>query len=122
MTQRTAQQRKALEVWCKQLAKTLDDADLDVQHVMEQKDVAIPWSQELVKELLFRPIFTAMTGEKSTADAETTDYDRVYHVLTRHLGEKLGVTVPIWPNRFGEYDDNATGTEIRENRDAKKEG
>lgn len=99
-TQRTDQQRKALEVACRELAKTLNAAGLDMKAVLAVKEVEVPWSQETVKEVLFKPILKAMTGKESTTEANTTDYDAVYHVLIRHLGEKLGVTAPPWPSQW----------------------
>ena len=96
--QRTSQQRKALELWCRLLSEDLNAAGLD-QRKMLKASIAIPWSQESVKSQLFRPVFTAMTGLESTADAETGDYSKVYEVLARHLGDKLGVTAPAWPDK-----------------------
>ena len=96
--QRTDQQRKALELWCKLLAADLNKAGLDQRKVLKP-GVEIPWGQESVKDQLFRPIFTAMTGKESTADAETSEYNQVYEVLSRHLSSKLGVTPPPWPTK-----------------------
>jgi hypothetical protein len=99
---RTAQQRKSLELWCRKVAQSLNTAGMDVQHTLAVKEVSIPWSQELVKELLFRPIFKAISGEESTAQADTKQYDLVYHTLVRHMGEKLGVVLPAWPDQWSQ--------------------
>ena len=96
--QRTSQQRKALELWCRLLSEDLNAAGLD-QRKMLKPSIEIPWSQESVKSQLFRPVFTAMTGLESTADADPSDYNKVYEVLCRHLSTKLGVTAPAWPDR-----------------------
>ena len=96
--QRTSQQRKALELWCRLLSEDLNAAGLD-QRKMLKPSIEIPWSQESVKSQLFRPVFTAMTGLESTADADPSDYNKVYEVLCRHLSTKLGVTAPVWPDR-----------------------
>jgi hypothetical protein len=104
--QRTTQQRKSLELWCKQSARVLRDAGIDLQALMAVKEVSVPISHELFKDVIFRPIFTALTGEKSTADANTKDYDVVYHTLVRHFGDKLGVVLPAWPSRFNEGEEN----------------
>jgi hypothetical protein len=98
--QRTAQQRKSLELWCEHSAEVLREAGIDLQALMAVKEVPVPISHELFKDVVFRPIFTAITGYKSTANADTTDYDKVYHVLVKHFGEKLGVVLPPWPDRF----------------------
>ena len=104
---RTEKQRKALEVACRELAKTLNDAGLDMKTVLSVKEVDVPWSQQTVKEVLFKPVLEAMTGKESTTEANTTDYDAVYHVLIRHLGEKLGVTAPPWPSHWTQAQDFA---------------
>ena len=98
---RTAQQRKSLELWCKLLSEDLNAAGLDQRKVLKPS-IAIPWGQDSVKEQLFKPILKAMTGLDSTADAETGDYNKVYEVLARHLGEKLGVQAPKWPDKIKE--------------------
>jgi len=96
--QRTDQQRKALELWCKMLAAELNKAGLDQRKVLKP-GIEIPWGQDSVKKQLFKPILEAMTGHESSADAETTDYNKVFEVLSRHLASKLGVTVPAWPTK-----------------------
>jgi len=95
---RTAQQQKALELWCKILAEDLNAAGLDQRKVLKPS-IAIPWCQPSVKDRIFRPVFTAMTGLESTADADPSDYNPVYEVLCRHLATRLGVTAPAWPDR-----------------------
>ena len=95
---RTSQQQKALELWCKILAEDLNAAGLDQRKVLKPS-IAIPWNQPDVKDKIFRPVFTAMTGLESTADADPSDYNPVYQVLCRHLAMRLGVTAPAWPDR-----------------------
>jgi hypothetical protein len=95
---RTSQQQKALELWCKILAEDLNAAGLDQRKVLKPS-IAIPWNQPDVKNKIFRPVFTAMTGLESTADADPSDYNPVYEVLCRHLAMRLGVTAPAWPDR-----------------------
>ena len=99
--QRTDQQRKALEVWCKLLAEQLNASGLDQRKVLKP-GIEIPGGQESVKEQLFKPILEAMTGHESSADAGTGDYNKVYEVLCRHLADKLGVTAPAWPSHTRE--------------------
>ena len=107
--QRTSQQRKSLELWCRLLSHHLNAAGLD-QRKMLKPSIEIPWSQESVKSQLFRPVFTAMTGLESTADADPSDYNKVYEVLCRHLSTKLGVTAPAWPDRNREDLRDAQGS------------
>jgi len=106
---RTSQQRKSLELWCRLLSEDLNKAGLDQRKVLKPS-IAIPWGQESVKQQLFKPILKAMTGLESTADAETGDYSKVYEVLARHLGDKLGVQAPAWPDKNREDLRDAQGS------------
>ena len=104
--QRTTKQQAALEIWCRAVADALNDAGYDMQAVLAAKSVDVAWSGETVKAVLFRPILKAISEKESTADADTTEYDKVRHTLTRHMGENLGVVLPEWPSRFGEVENN----------------
>jgi len=97
--QRTDQQRKAIEVFCKMLADTLNDAGFDMQAVFDVKNVSVPWSQETVKDILFKPIAKALFSVNSTVNLERGDCGRVHEVLCRQLATSLGVTCPEWPSK-----------------------
>jgi len=97
--QRTDQQRKAIEVFCKMLADTLNDSGFDMQAVFKVKNVSVPWSQETVKDCLFRPIGVALFGKESTADLERGDCSRIHNILCKQLGESLGLVIPEWPSK-----------------------
>ena len=106
---RSSQQRKSLELWCRLLSQDLNAAGLDQRKVL-LPSISIPWDQRSVKTMIFRPVFTAMTGLESTADADPSDYNKVYEVLCRHLSTKLGVTAPAWPDRNREDLRDAQGS------------
>lgn len=96
--QRTLTQNRALHLWLGMLARILNAAGLDMRKVLKP-DVDIPWSTETIKEYLWRPVQEAVISKESTVDADRAEYTKVYEVLTRHLGEKLGVTSPPWPKK-----------------------
>ena len=98
---RTAKQNNSLNLWLRQVAKCLNDHNLDVRVVMKE-DAEIEWTQEVAKNNLWRPLQKAMTGEESTTKPSTTDYSDIYQTLCRHFAQKHGVTLPAWPNRFGD--------------------
>ena len=91
---RTGKQNNALHKFFAILARVLNDAGLDQRKVLKP-DVEIPWSDDAIKENLWRPIQIAVTGKESTAGLETHEVDKVYNVLSRHLSEKLNVDVPF---------------------------
>lgn len=95
--QRTDQQRKAIEVYCRELATALNDAGLDQRAVLSQmrEGVEIPWSQDTVKDTLWRRIQVAILGKESTTKLGSDEVSRVYDVLNRWTGQTFGVSVPF---------------------------
>lgn len=102
--QRTAQQNKALHLAMKRLSIYLNDCGLDMKTVLKPH-IDIPWDEEgkMAKKHLWKPLQEIMLDKESTADCNTTDYNKVYEVLTRHLATSLEVAIPPWPDaRRGE--------------------
>ena len=96
---RTSQQNRALHLWFDNVADTLNDAGFSVAKTLKH-DVEISWNGTLVKELIYRPVMLAMTDKHSTTELNTVDPSEIYEVLSRHLGEKIGIHVP-WPSEEG---------------------
>ena len=90
---RTSVQNAALHKGFSLLAEALNDAGLDMKKVFEVKTVEIPWTQASVKEVLFRPIMSAMTEKGSTTELNTVEVSDVWDVLLRHLGEHFGINL-----------------------------
>lgn len=95
--QRTGQQRKAIEVYCNELAKALNDAGLDQRKVMEhmREGVEIPWQQETCKDVLWREVQKAAIGKVSTTKLSTNEVSKVYEILNRWTAQTFGVSVPF---------------------------
>lgn len=96
--QRTLTQNRALHLFCEWLADTLNEAGYDMRKTLRE-DVDVPWTQASVKEYLWRPIQIAMTDKQSTTEITTVEPTDIHAVLSRHLGERLGITCPAWPKR-----------------------
>ena len=92
-SKRTSVQNAALHKGFQLLAESLNDAGLDMKKVFEVKTVSIPWTKESVKEVLFRPIMSAMTEKGSTTELNTVEVSDVWLVLMRHLGENFGINL-----------------------------
>ena len=91
MATRTNQQRKALEVDCKIIADKLNAAGKDMRVVLKQS-YEIPWTQESVKEHIFKPIIKALYGHTSTTQLEKQiEIDQAHEVIMRELGQKHGI-------------------------------
>ena len=59
----------------------------------------VPWTQESVKNHLWKPVQEAMFNDDSTAEMDTAAYNVVRETLTRHAATKLGVTLAPWPQK-----------------------
>ena len=91
---RTHKQNNALHVYCRQLAQALNEGGFDMKKTLKQ-ETDIPWTGELVKQYLWKPVQEALTGKDSTSAASGEDYDKVHQVLSKHLSEKLNVYLPF---------------------------
>jgi hypothetical protein len=100
---RTSAQNSALHVWLTWISAQLNDAGLDQRVVLAamRDGTEIPWTPHSVKESLYKPILSAMTGKASTTKMDTIEPGEVAKVLGRWLGEKFGITAPAWPDRRG---------------------
>lgn len=96
--QRTLTQNRALHLFCRWLAETLNAAGFDMRRTLKH-DAEIPWTETAVKDHLWRPIQVALTSKQSTTEITTVEPTEIYKVLARHLGERLGVECPPWPKR-----------------------
>lgn len=92
---RTLTQNNALHKYCERVAEALNDSGQDMRHFFKE-DAEIPWNLELVKSHIWKPIQKLVIDKDSTTEATTTDYNKVYEVLHRHLAQKHGITV-LWP-------------------------
>jgi hypothetical protein len=103
-TPKTEKQRGALHVWLRDLAQILNDSGCDQVTFINKhlkQGTQIPWTLYSVKENLYKPILAAMTGKMSTEQMNTVEPSKVCLVLGQKLSEKLGITPPAWPTRFG---------------------
>mgnify|MGYP003659667311 CR=1 FL=1 len=97
--QRTLLQNKSLHKYFKNLAIALNAGGQEYKfQKFFKSSVDIPWTMELVKQLIWKPVQEAMINKSSTVDAKTTDYVKVYDVLNRHLSENYGIHV-AWPDK-----------------------
>lgn len=91
-------QSRSLHLFFELLAKELNLAGLDMKTVLKP-EVDIPWTKQTVKDYLWRPIQKALTTKQSTTELDTAEPSEVWDVLNRHLSEKFGVEVPLFPSQ-----------------------
>ena len=100
MTERTTQQNKALHLWFKQCAETLNEAGMSVTATIHD-DFELDWTAYNFKEIVWRSYQQALFGSRSTAELSTKELMDVYENINRQLGEKFGVYIPFpsWENQ-----------------------
>jgi len=94
---RSIKQNSAIHLYFTQLAEALNNAGYSVTKVMKH-DAEIPWSPNLVKELLWRQVQEIMTDIESTAKLEPKQVSEVYEVVNRHIAQTTGVSVAFPDN------------------------
>jgi len=94
VNRRTTRQNNALHKYFELLADELNASGYDMREVLKP-EVDIEWTTENVKNYIWRPVQKAQLGKESTTDLSTTDIDKIYETLTRHLGQKFGIYVPF---------------------------
>jgi hypothetical protein len=94
---RTLTQNSSIHKYCAMLAKAFNDAGLDMETVLAP-GTKIPWSEDTVKNLIWRKVQIHLTGKESTKDLLTHEVSQVYEVVNRHLSQTFGVFVPF-PSR-----------------------
>lgn len=97
-TQRSQKQNRAIHLWFRLLADTLNDSGLDMKAVLKPS-VSISWTDKTIKEYIYKPIIEAMLLKKSTTELTTKEIDKVWEIINLHLGEKFGVEVPPIPSQ-----------------------
>lgn len=108
MTQRTDQQRKAIEVGCKLIADSLTAAGLDMRKTLKP-EIDIPWSQETVKDYIFRPVMKALYKKESTTQLEKQqEIDLIWETIMRFLMQNHHIDYIPFPHNE-EKDDETLG-------------
>ena len=81
--QRSPLQNNALQVYCRELAKAMNDAGHEREVNTPIGKCQLPWNADSVKENIWRPVQKAMTGEHSTTQPERSQYVEIYDVINR---------------------------------------
>jgi len=95
---RTDIQNRALHLWFRQVSEALNKEGQDVKVVMNKmkQGVDIFWTENLVKELLWREIQIRMFGKKSTTELlKREEIEKIYDPINKFLGQHLGIHVPF---------------------------
>lgn len=92
---RTTTQNAALHLYFKEVAEALNGAGLSVQATLQNYKMELDWSQEAVKDLIWRPVQIALTKKRSTTElAKHGEITDIYEHVNRFLSQ-MGVHVPF---------------------------
>ncbi len=90
--QRSLTQNSAIHKYFELLAGKLNDKGLDMKAVLSP-GIDIPWTSELVKELLWKRVQLAMFDIESTSKLSRQQVSQVYDVLHRKLAADHDVNI-----------------------------
>jgi hypothetical protein len=91
---RSTRQHNALHLLFRQLAKALNDSGFMQKHPFNE-EFEIPWSENSIKELFYKPIIQQMYDIESTRKLGTTQLSESANVMIDAINMKLGVFVPF---------------------------
>jgi len=94
--QRTNTQNASLNLWCGWVAEVLQEKGLTFRAFFKD-GFEVPWTKDIVRDNLWRPIQIVYCKHQSTTKPSTTDYPVIYDSLNLKLSEH-GIHVP-WPNK-----------------------
>jgi hypothetical protein len=89
---RTSAQNRSLHKWLREVATKLDDAGYEASETIT---IPISFTEEIVKEYMFKPVAKAMYGRKSTTALTCDEMRSVVQQMERMFAEKFGVVVPF---------------------------
>ncbi len=95
MDSRTSAQNRALHLWCSQIAKVLNGAELYMIGVFGNK---ISWTMDLVKTQVVKATIAKAFDVDSTTKLKRKEIDHMIDFITQAFGTK-GVEIPMFPSK-----------------------
>ena len=91
---RTWRQNNTLHLLFRRMAKDLNDAGYEIPHPFKP-DLEIPYSEESVKELLYKPIITMYFKVDRSSDLDSEQLSESMTILVDAVNRNTGVYTPI---------------------------
>lgn len=97
---RTLQQNKSLYKFERILAEQLNESGYWVKKTLMRKpDIDLPWTQELIHQVMVLPVLKAMTGKDSSTEMNTVDPSDIHAVISEHILNLTDGNIYIpWPS------------------------
>jgi len=94
--QRSDKQRKALQVYCKQVSEVLNEKGITFNMFFKQ-GIDVKWTMDIVKDEVWRPVQRVYFNEESTTKPLRGQYQEIFEPINLKLSE-FGIHVP-WPTK-----------------------
>ena len=91
---RTYRQNRTIHLLFRRIAEALNDAGFEISHPFKP-DLEIPWSEESVKDLLYRPIITSYFKVERSSLLDTAQLSESMDILVDAVNRNTGIYVPI---------------------------
>ena len=91
---RTYRQNRTIHLLFRRMAEALNEAGFEISHPFKP-DLEIPWSEESVKDLLYRPIITSYFKVDRSSLLDTAQLSESMEILVDAVNRNTGVYVPI---------------------------
>ena len=91
---RSDRQNNAMHLWFRQIAIQLNDAGYWVRHPFSD-NFEIPFTEVLVKEMLYKPTVKAMFDKETTTKLTPAELSEASEVLMKWLSENKQIYVPF---------------------------
>jgi len=91
---RTITQNKAMHKYFTLLANAFNDAGYTVEMIL-RKPLNISWTDNLVKDILWRQVQQAQLEKKSTTELDTNEVSKIYEEINRYTSEEKGIHIPF---------------------------
>ena len=104
--QRTPAQQASIEIYCRKVAKALNDAGIDKREFYKRmkEGIRLPNTQESIKEDFWKFIQDSMLGKKSTKKLSTKEVSLIYEAMNQACADTFGISLPF-PDRFTQMED-----------------
>lgn len=91
---RTYRQNRTIHLLFRRMAEALNDAGFEISHPFKP-DLEIPWSEESVKDLLYRPIISSYFKVDRSSLLDTAQLSESMEILVDAVNRNTGVLVHI---------------------------
>lgn len=99
---RTNLQNRALHLFFELVAKELNSNGIPFVYTgLKGMEIETPWTQELFKEMTWKPLQKAMFGTTSTRELKRNEIDPIFETINKFFAER-GIQISF-PNHFDYY-------------------